>query len=84
MQDLEILFDNADVIRTRLLETSLRQFIDRRVSRNTRLINLRWINSPATANDPFSFHNCCLTVRVDPERLRQALAQRVGGIHCSS
>ena len=59
-----------------LLEKSLHDLFDRRVSAATRLDILDWMQAPRTESSAFAYRACCRLFGLDAEEIRDQVLQR--------
>ena len=76
--DDEIPWTEDDILRLHglLLEKSLHDLFDRRVSTATRLDILDWIQVPRADSSAFSYRACCRLFGLDAEEIRDQVLQR--------
>ena len=76
--DDEIPWTEDDILRLHglLLEKSLHDLFDRRVSAATRLDILDWIQVPRTESSAFSYRACCRLFGLDDEEIRDRVLER--------
>lgn len=76
--DDEIRWTEDDILRLHglLLEKSLHDLFDRRVSAATRADILDWMQVPRMESGAFSYRECCRLFGVDAEEVRDQVLQR--------